>query len=122
MPRMTSIKFNVEKVLQSLTPIIPIVDHYVDVHQFVAFVLVFYEQMQLKEPGHPVKPIGERPSTPANADNAGDPACPPFQWKPTTRRPTVVRKQSFNELKPFKRRWLKVVEADDSLVDPYNHQ
>ncbi|KAL8237120.1 hypothetical protein R6Q59_018201 [Mikania micrantha] len=34
---------------------------------------------------------------------------------------TEVRKQSFNELETFKRRWRKAVEEDDCWVDPYNH-
>ncbi|KAI7734984.1 hypothetical protein M8C21_026436 [Ambrosia artemisiifolia] len=33
-----------------------------------------------------------------------------------------VRKQSFNELETFKRRWRKAVQEDDCWVDPYNHQ
>ncbi|KAJ0640340.1 hypothetical protein HanOQP8_Chr16g0610301 [Helianthus annuus] len=34
---------------------------------------------------------------------------------------TEVRKQSFNELETFKRRWRKAVEEDNCWVDPYNH-
>nr|XP_043618986.1 uncharacterized protein LOC122590872 isoform X2 [Erigeron canadensis] len=33
---------------------------------------------------------------------------------------TEVRKQSFNELETFKRRWRKAVQEDDCWVDPYN--
>ncbi|XP_076913981.1 uncharacterized protein LOC143572818 [Bidens hawaiensis] len=35
---------------------------------------------------------------------------------------TEVRKQSFNELETFKRRWRKAVEQDKCWVDPYSHQ
>ncbi|KAI3771190.1 hypothetical protein L6452_02349 [Arctium lappa] len=33
-----------------------------------------------------------------------------------------VRKQSFNELEQFKRRWRKAVQEDDCWVDPYKQQ